>query len=41
MYTMRPAEFAYRRPGSLDEALSLLGEGERRGRWPADTACSR
>jgi aerobic carbon-monoxide dehydrogenase medium subunit len=28
MYTMRPAEFAYHRPGSLDEALSLLGEGE-------------
>jgi aerobic carbon-monoxide dehydrogenase medium subunit len=28
MYTMRPAEFAYHRPGSLEEALSLLGEGE-------------
>jgi aerobic carbon-monoxide dehydrogenase medium subunit len=28
MYTMRPAEFDYHRPGSLDEALSLLVEGE-------------
>jgi aerobic carbon-monoxide dehydrogenase medium subunit len=28
MYTMRPAEFDYHRPGSLEEALSLLGEGE-------------
>jgi aerobic carbon-monoxide dehydrogenase medium subunit len=26
MYTMRPAEFAYHRPTSLDEAISLLGE---------------
>jgi aerobic carbon-monoxide dehydrogenase medium subunit len=31
MYTMRPAEFEYHRPGSLDEALSLLGgNGESR-----------
>ena len=31
MYTMRPAEFEYHRPGSLEEALSLLGEnGETR-----------
>ena len=29
MYTMRPAEFEYHRPGSLDEALSLLGEEAR------------
>jgi len=29
MYTMRPAEFEYHRPGSLDEALSLLGEESR------------
>ena len=28
MYTMRPAEFEYHRPTSLDEALSLLAEGE-------------
>jgi aerobic carbon-monoxide dehydrogenase medium subunit len=28
MYTMRPAEFAYHRPTSLDEAISLLGEVE-------------
>ena len=28
MYTMRPAEFDYHRPGSLDEALALLGSGE-------------
>lgn len=26
MYTMRPAEFEYHRPTSLDEAISLLGE---------------
>ena len=26
MYTMRPAEFTYHRPGSLDEALALLDE---------------
>ena len=26
MYTMRPTEFAYHRPASLDEALSLLAE---------------
>ena len=31
MYTMRPAEFEYHRPTSLDEAISLLGEnGETR-----------
>jgi carbon-monoxide dehydrogenase medium subunit len=29
MYTMRPAAFEYHRPGSLDEALSLLGEESR------------
>jgi aerobic carbon-monoxide dehydrogenase medium subunit len=29
MYTMRPAEFEYQRPGSLDEALALLGEESR------------
>jgi len=29
MYTMRPAEFEYHRPGSLDEALGLLGEETR------------
>ena len=29
MYTMRPAEFEYHRPGSLDEALALLGEESR------------
>ena len=29
MYTMRPAEFAYHRPTSLDEAISLLGEDAR------------
>jgi aerobic carbon-monoxide dehydrogenase medium subunit len=29
MYTMRPAEFDYHRPTSLDEALSLLGEESR------------
>jgi aerobic carbon-monoxide dehydrogenase medium subunit len=28
MYTMRPAEFTYQRPTSLDEAISLLGEIE-------------
>src|SRR5919106_1686524 len=28
MYTMRPAEFTYHRPASLDEAISLLGELE-------------
>lgn len=28
MYTMRPAEFEYHRPASLDEAISLLGEIE-------------
>ena len=28
MYTMRPAEFEYHRPTSLDEAISLLGELE-------------
>jgi carbon-monoxide dehydrogenase medium subunit len=28
MYTMRPAEFTYHRPTSLDEAVSLLGELE-------------
>jgi carbon-monoxide dehydrogenase medium subunit len=28
MYTMRPAEFDYHRPGSLVEALALLGSGE-------------
>jgi aerobic carbon-monoxide dehydrogenase medium subunit len=28
MYTMRPAEFEYHRPKSLDEAISLLGEVE-------------
>jgi carbon-monoxide dehydrogenase medium subunit len=28
MYTMRPAEFTYHRPTSLDEALSLLAELE-------------
>ena len=28
MYTMRPAEFEYHRPTSLDEAISLLGEVE-------------
>ncbi len=28
MYTMHPAEFAYHRPTSLDEAISLLGEVE-------------
>jgi carbon-monoxide dehydrogenase medium subunit len=27
MYTVRPAEFEYHRPGSLDEALSLLADG--------------
>jgi aerobic carbon-monoxide dehydrogenase medium subunit len=29
MYTMRPAEFEYHRPESLDEALALLGEESR------------
>jgi carbon-monoxide dehydrogenase medium subunit len=29
MYTMRPAEFQYHRPGSLDQALALLGEESR------------
>jgi len=29
MYTMRPAEFEYHRPGSLDEALALLGDESR------------
>ena len=29
MYTMRPAEFEYHRPGSLDDALALLGEESR------------
>jgi aerobic carbon-monoxide dehydrogenase medium subunit len=28
MYTMRPAEFEFHRPTSLDEAISLLGEVE-------------
>jgi carbon-monoxide dehydrogenase medium subunit len=28
MYTMRPAEFTYHRPTSLDEAISLLAENE-------------
>jgi aerobic carbon-monoxide dehydrogenase medium subunit len=28
MYTMRPAEFEYHRPTSLDEAISLLGQNE-------------
>lgn len=28
MYTMRPAEFEYHRPTSLDEAIALLGEVE-------------
>ena len=28
MYTMRPAEFTYHRPTSIDEAISLLGESE-------------
>ncbi len=28
MYTMRPAEFAYHRPTSLDEALRLLSSGD-------------
>ena len=26
MYTMRPAEFTYHRPSSVDEAVALLGE---------------
>ncbi len=30
MYTMRPAEFAYHRPLSLDEAISLLGDEDAR-----------
>ena len=31
MYTMRPAEFEYHRPESLDEAIALLGQnGETR-----------
>ena len=29
MYTMRPSEFTYHRPGSLDEAVALLGEDAR------------
>jgi aerobic carbon-monoxide dehydrogenase medium subunit len=29
MYTMRPAEFTYERPSSLDEAVSLLGDDAR------------
>jgi carbon-monoxide dehydrogenase medium subunit len=29
MYTMRPAEFEYHRPETLDEALALLGEESR------------
>jgi aerobic carbon-monoxide dehydrogenase medium subunit len=29
MYTMRPAEFTYHRPSSLDEAVALLGEESR------------
>jgi aerobic carbon-monoxide dehydrogenase medium subunit len=29
MYTMRPAEFDYHRPTTLDEALSLIGEDAR------------
>ena len=28
MYTMRPAEFTYHRPTSIDEAISLLGEDD-------------
>jgi aerobic carbon-monoxide dehydrogenase medium subunit len=28
MHTMRPAEFTYERPASLDEAVSVLGESE-------------
>ena len=28
MYTMRPAEFAYHRPTTIEEAISLLGESE-------------
>jgi aerobic carbon-monoxide dehydrogenase medium subunit len=28
MYTMRPAEFTYHRPTSIDEAISLLAESE-------------
>src|SRR5918911_769929 len=30
MYTQRPAQFTYHRPTSIDEALSLLGNGEAR-----------
>ena len=30
MYTMRPAEFAYHRPPSVDEAISLLGDEDAR-----------
>lgn len=29
MYTMRPSEFTYQRPGSLDEAVALLGDEAR------------
>ena len=29
MYTMRPREFTYHRPSSVDEAVGLLGEGSR------------
>jgi aerobic carbon-monoxide dehydrogenase medium subunit len=29
MYTMRPAEFTYHRPSSVDEAVALLDEGSR------------
>jgi carbon-monoxide dehydrogenase medium subunit len=29
MYTMRPSEFTYHRPGSLDEAVALLGDEAR------------
>ena len=29
MYTMRPSSFTYERPGSLDEAVSLLGDDAR------------
>ena len=38
MYTMRPAEFAYHRPTSLDEAIQLLSTAEGEVR-PKQTAC--
>ena len=41
MYTMRPAEFEYHRPTSLDEAISRSARSRARERSPVATACSR